>query len=298
MKKLLFPLLFGTVAVYAQTDTLRNFDNNSSMYAPKYEGNGQHGYVLGQNHLYRQQFAEKYNISGATRVHGIIAHLTGVYANRSNFVEFNVYSVNAVNKLPDKKLASAQILYPDLDLSGSAYYVSLPVPVAVSDSFFVTFNVQDYMHGGYDGDTLGLFCAVAGTRSKEDLARFGRNAIQAHNHIKEDWRDFYTQNFSPIATHFALFPVVDKMIATNIHDNKISSETITLYPNPTSEGFYVKSSEVDHSVVEVYNLQAQLLLVKDVTAKDFISLQGFPESVFAVVIKSNEKRVIGKLIKY
>ncbi|MBT1688117.1 T9SS type A sorting domain-containing protein [Dawidia soli] len=187
---------------------MRNFSADTELYAPQYSNPGQWGYILGQNHLYRQQFAEKYNVHGKVKIIGIIAYLAGSFENENNFVEFNVYSVGST-RLPDKKLASVQRLYKDLQLDGGAYYLPLTAPITVADSFYVTFNVQDYMHGGYDGDTLGLYCGLPGSRSEADLKKFGRNAVQAHNHVMEDWKDFYSQNFSPISTHFALFPVVE-----------------------------------------------------------------------------------------
>lgn len=227
-------------SAYSQRlDTLSNIPKDSGIYAPKYTANGQYGYFLGQNHLYRQQFGEKYYINGTASVVGMIAHLAGKYAHPENTVEFNVYNV-ANTGLPNVKLGGREYMYSELDLSGAKFNVQLFYPAIVKDSFFVTFNVFDYLHGGYEGDTLGLYMGKPGTRSDNDLLKFGRNVVQAHNHSKEDWKDFYSQNFTPIATHFALYPVIK--IAENLTgiSNTTLAASIKLYPNPTTDWLYVE----------------------------------------------------------
>jgi hypothetical protein len=234
-----------------QKDTLRNFPKDTPLYAPKYSGNNQWGYYLGQNQLYRQQYAEKYHIQGKAKVTGIVTHLVGKFANAGNAVEFNVYSVGT-NKLPDIRLSTFSITYPNLDLSGKAFSVEFPNPVAVSDSFFVTFNVDDYMHGGFDGDTLGLYCGENGSRPRNDLKNFGRNAVQIHNHDIEEWKDFYSQNFSPIATHFALFPIVEMAEPTGIDDlEEEKALAISVSPNPASGSFRVNFHTKESSNVQL-----------------------------------------------
>lgn len=243
--------------IRAQTvDTLSNLSEGTPLYAPRYTNPGQWGYLLGRNSAYRQQFAEKYNIEGSVAIKGLITHLTGVFNNANNYVEFNVYQV-AGNGLPGSRLGGKQVFYNDLDLSGEAFTVTFNTPITVEDSFFVTFNVLDYLHGGYDGDTLGLMMGEAGSRSTEDLVNFGRNAVQAHNHSKEDWKDFYTQNFTPIATHFALFPIVESdRINTLVVEESVA--TIKIFPNPASDRFMVELPG-GFQRLTVYNLMGKVI---------------------------------------
>ncbi len=229
------------------------------MYAPSYSNPGQWGYILGQNSSYRQQFAEKYTIDGLATINGVIAHLSGVFENSDNYVEFNVYQV-AENGLPGNRLGGKQVFYKDLDLSGEQMTVSFNTSITVQDSFFVTFNVLDYLHGGYEGDTLGLMAGEPGSRPVEDLGNFGRNAVQAHNHNKEDWRDFYTQNFTPIAIHFALFPIVGSDQVTALTD--VSSAQIKVYPNPDSDWFYIKVPD-QYKTITVYNVLGEIVHQND-----------------------------------
>ncbi|SDM70586.1 Por secretion system C-terminal sorting domain-containing protein [Catalinimonas alkaloidigena] len=228
------PLLL-TAPVLGQApelDTLSNLPEGTALYAPRYTESGQWGYLLGQNSSYRQQFAEKYEITESTLVRGVMVHLTGTFAHPDHYVEFNVYTVG-VNGLPAARLGGKQVFYKDLDLSGEAAVIDFSTPIAVQEAFFVTFNVFDYLHGGYEGDTLGLLMGEPGSRTEADLTHFGRNAVQAHNHTKEDWKDFYSQNFTPIATHFALFPIVDASPVTALEQADAMANGFSLYPNPS-----------------------------------------------------------------
>lgn len=263
-----FVLLALTFTIRAQSlDTLSNLEEGTSLYAPRYTDPGQWGYILGQNSAYRQQYAEKYHIEGGAKVKGIITHLTGVYEHPENYVEFNVYRVSE-NGLPGKRLGGRQIFYKDIDLSGNAMYIHLNTAVNVADSFFVTFNVLDYLHGGYDGDTLGLMAGEPGSRPTEDLGSFGRNAVQAHNHSKEEWKDFYTQNFTPIATHFALFPIVEyEDVSLEKH---LSWKNFRIYPNPSEGRFFIDNAPGKLSEVHVINTLGQVVLQRKVKSDEKI----------------------------
>jgi hypothetical protein len=187
------------------TDTLRNHTNGIELSLPVYEV-PQRGPILGHNSLLRQQYAEKYFIPGSGRIAGVIIHVGGVFANPQNTVEISVRGV-AVDGLPGVRLGGAAIRYDALNLSGEAQYVAFSSGVAVADSFFVSFDLGDYGHGGFEGDTLGLYACTPGCRDSADFAVYGRNAVQRHNHARIDWRDFYFQNLTPLAVHFALYPV-------------------------------------------------------------------------------------------
>lgn len=263
MRALLILILihYSSLICAQQIDTLSNLTKGTELYAPQYTGTNQWGYILGQNSSYRQQFAEKYEIEGGATVTGLVTHLTGVFDNPDNYVEFNVYEV-ADNGLPGNRLGGKQVFYKDLDLSGQAFSVTLSTSISVMDSFFVTFNVLDYLHGGYDGDTLSLMMGEPDSRSAEDLSNFGRNAIQAHNHTKEDWKDFYTQNFTPIATHFALYPIIEIKESVVLNVEK-SSEQIKLYPNPASERVYIQSSINDERIT-VFDFAGKIIFQKNI----------------------------------
>lgn len=293
--------------VYAQEiDTLSNLPDAQALYAPKYDGPGQWGYMLGQNSYFRQQFAEKYNIDGNARVKGLIVHLNGTYQHPENYVEFNVYEV-AANGLPGSRIGGKQLFYKDLNLSGNAMTVTFSSPLPVADSFFVTFNVLDYLHGGFEGDTLGLMSGEPGSRQDNDLKNFGRNAVQAHNHAREDWKDFYTQNFTPIATHFALFPIVELgKIITGIEDEQITAEKLILfptYPNPATGELNIKYylEKASSVSIKIYGIHGKQMYVKRLgtqTSGDHqqaIDVHNFSGGTYIYVVESDNVKLAGKV---
>lgn len=287
-----------------QVDTLRNFPKEISIYAPKYASSNGWGYYLGLNHVANQQFAEKYHLVGGGKVLGVVAHLQGKYANPNNYVEFNVYEVGT-NRLPGRRLNTHGIPYRSLDLSGNAYLVMFAKPVTVSDSFYVSFNVDDYLHGGYEGDTLGLMAGVPGSRKREDLVRFGRNVVQAHNHDREDWKDFYTQNFSPLAVHFALFPIVEWAEPTALADEKMGAKGFVFYPNPMRDVLHIQQQSSFHhlSHVELKNLAGQTVLSKalsnqeDKNTMTFDGLEQLPKGMYLLLLHSDKGVLVQKIEK-
>jgi len=234
MKRLLILglVILNTSLCFSQTqDTLSHLSPEISLTAIKYDGPNQWGYLTGHNHLGRQEYAEKYYIEGSAKVTGIISHHQGVVTNKKNVGEFVIYSVNEEG-LPENILNSTQWYFEDLDLSGNAHFTPLNKATVVADSFFVSFNITDYSHGGFEGDTLALMTGPEGSRDEEDLSVWGRNVTRFHNHSKPDFRDFYYQNGTPIATHFAIYPIVefnDNPI-TGIEDQFIVKNRLKLYP--------------------------------------------------------------------
>lgn len=245
----------------SKKDTLRNLPQGVPLTAYEYETNGW-GYYTGHSNLLREEFAEKYHVEGPISLLGVISHHTGINTN-NNIAEFNVYAVGA-NKLPGTILGTKEVAYKDIELSGEAMSTFFDAPIAVKDSFFVSFNLGDYAHGGYAGDTIALLSGEDGTRTAEDLAFFGRNAIRYHNHSSRLWRDFYTQNFTPVATHFAIFPIVEfnPDPVTGIKDALVGQGNLTLFPpfpNPTTEKAFIKYalSKRSNITIELLSLNGE-----------------------------------------
>ena len=240
---LLVAMLLLAFPAQAQTpsDTLRHLPSGIELTAFRHTNPGTWGYITGINYRGTEEYAEKYEITGSGKLLGVVAHLTGVMQHGSHIAEFNAYSVGT-NGLPDVRIASKQVFYRDLDLSGQPLLVPFNLPVTVSDSFFVSFNVSDYSHGGFEGDTIAVKTGPDGSRTAEDLSEFGRNAVRRHNHSKLDWGDLYTQNFTPIATHLAIYPIVELATSTALTDPAVIASSLVLhpaYPNPARETFSV-----------------------------------------------------------
>lgn len=248
MKRYICLLLLSIgLANYGQaqtaTHTLSNLLPHQQKILLQYTASNTWGYILGHNYKFNQQYAEKYIISGNAKVLGVISQHGGHYAHADTTAVFRVYSVGT-NRLPAAKLGGKKVRYADLHLNGTATTTMFNAPIAVADSFFVSFDLRDYAHGGYEGDLIGLYCGENGTRLSSDLKNFGRNAVQAHEHDYDKWLDFRTQNFTNIATHFALFPIVE-MTVTSIGKAFAEKEQLRLYPlspNPTQDMSTVKYS--------------------------------------------------------
>jgi len=257
--------LFGSY-LFSQ-DTLRNLLPTAERTIDIYQTGW--GFLTGSNHLYREEFAEKYYIQGTRTLVGVISQHAGKVANVNNISQLRAYNVGS-NKLPSTLRASANVPYGQINLTGSYMLTMFPTSAQVSDSFFVSFNLTDYAHGGFDGDTVGLLYGVNGSRPNSDLSKFGRNAIRRHSHSGVQWRDFYTQNFTPIATHFAIFPILSSTVGIDelkTEEFKISS----VYPNPFTEFITLKMTNPEFEQINlfVYNDKGQIVVTKTLLKNDF-----------------------------
>lgn len=78
-------------------------------------------------------------------------------------------------------------------------------------------------------------------------------------------------------------------------DNKSKSKTLRAYPNPTTSGFYINSGDMQ-ATVRIYTLQGQLMLVKKVRGKDYVSVEGLAPGTYLVKITSPQGVLNQKLI--
>lgn len=295
----------GTMAQNA-TRTLRNLLPQHPQELRKYTNSNTWGYVLGHNFRFNQQYAEKYYVSGNTKVVGLISHHGGGYTNGNNLASFRVYSVGN-NRLPAKRLGGKDVRYTDLQLNGSAMTTTFDTPIAVADSFFVSFDLHDYAHGGYEGDTIGLYSGINGSRTTTDFSNFGRNAVQAHEHAYEKWVDFRTQNFTNVATHFALFPIVEFGSVTGLADEFVWQEDLKLYPvypNPSTGNLTFRYALSQRSEVR---LQILDVTGKTVYTQDFrqqaigehfkvVDLSGLPAGTYIYLIQTNGVSLASRLV--
>jgi photosystem II stability/assembly factor-like uncharacterized protein len=242
----------------AGLDTLKNHVPTAAIEVMRYNKAQGWGYILGHNYLFRQQYAEKYYIEGKAEVNGLITYLKGRYAHADTLAEFNVFNVSD-KRVPGTRLGGKKVRYKDLTLNGDPTTILFDQPVAVADSFYVSFNLFDYAHGGYEGDTIGMYMSRPGTRLVTDFKVKGRNVVQRHNHEFTDWVDFRTQNFTPHAVHFAIYPIVKFTdITTGIEEQYVEQGGMRLfpaYPNPASTTLHLnfslsKSENVSVQVID------------------------------------------------
>ncbi len=306
MKKI-FLLLFSVCAgidAQAQHDTLKNHASGLPLDTDQYTAPSQWGYYLGHNYKYQQQFAEKYYVSGHTHVIGVVAHLTGTYTNGHNEAFFRVFEVGT-NGLPGTELEHGHADFEDLDLSGGATVVLFHHEAHAEDSFFVSFDLGDYAHGGHEGDTIGLLYAPDGSRDAADLANFGRNVIQEHSHSSVVWKDFYSQNFTPVATHLAIYPIVE---LDHVGISSVFAHGLTLsapYPNPAVDQIYIPFSldAPDQISIEIMDMSGRIVYrtskgsLSAGTHLETIGIGSLEAGYYNVVIRSGKAALATRILK-
>lgn len=265
--KQIFTLLSLFVAlIFAQaqdTHTLQHIPPEEATETPNYWGqtsNGQPlwGYYIGHNAYGDEEFGEKYEIPDHGDVMAIIAYFGGE-GNSDNTASLRVYSV-AEDGLPDEMLGSKTFEYGEVTTDGvTPTMLSFDNEIHVDDEFFVTLDLGDYSHDPLEGDTLVLMMGPDGSRPASDDV-FGRNVIRWHSHGAVEWKDFQTQNFTPLSTYFAIYPVMEGA-PLSINDGFIAEEGISMFPVPCVNELNVRFNalETREVFVHVFNMDGKIL---------------------------------------
>lgn len=259
-----------TPAQSTQRDTLRYLNRSAPLTAYTYPIDDYWKYYTGHNTYFREEYAEKYTLKGKAMIIGVISHHQGeVNPDQDHDSEFNVFAVSP-NHLPGTLLGGKAVPYKKLDLSGKPMTTLFDSAIAVVDSFFISFNLTDYAHGGFGGNNIALLTGLDGTRDPADLVNFGRNALRLHNHEIRQWRDFYSQNFTPVAVHFALYPIVSFRSTVLGIDEPITREGTQFfpaYPNPATPSTLLTVPyalrETTQLTVTLRDLQGRLIWTAD-----------------------------------
>jgi len=306
-------LLTNTIVAQTQDDpkqdTLLNHDKNATLSTDKYTGTGQWGYYAGMNHKEQQAFGERYEITEHGDVVGVIVHVKGVVANDENEAHVRILQIANDGK-PGAEVKHGHVHFHDLKLDGTATVVMLEEKAHVHDGFFALFDIGDYAHGGYEGDTIGVLYAPDKSRKAEDLDKLYRNVIQEHSHGAPVWSDFYSGNNTPIATHFAIYPIIEfEDDDHNAGINEVVSNGIVSfsspYPNPTTGKITVpfkiaSSSEVQISVLDLTGkevLSEQLGVLNSGNYDHAINVSNLNKGHYIVAIKTTNGSLATKIVK-
>lgn len=93
------------------------------------------------------------------------------------------------------------------------------------------------------------------------------------------WGDFNIVEMAPTALHL------------------LTSESVTIYPNPVTEGFQINGLE-GTGTVTLINLSGKIILTKQVEANDYISIGSLPKGVYIAKIKTAKGFIERKFLKY
>ncbi len=284
------------VSAQAAEDTLKNHADGLILVSDKYTGAGEWGYFLGHNHHEQQQFAEKYYVDDHVHVLGVAVHLTGTVTNTDNEAYCRAFEVEA-DGLPGAELEHGHMDFGDLDLAGGVNIILFHDEAHVEDSFFVSFDLGDYAHGGQEGDTIGVYYAPDGSRNSADLARFGRNVIQEHGHGSANWSDVYSQSFLNLATHLAIYPIVE---FEDHHNNikQVAGKTLAVaapYPNPAAGSITIpytvkKGSDVTIEITDMAGRKVQAISKGNTPAGSYsetLDLSHFHTGLYYVTVRTD-----------
>jgi len=287
-------LVFGTVLAQSTApDTLRNLGAEVNLEAHIMTGTTQGGTpewgsYLGHNTYGDEGFAERYDVTGQVEVVGVVVHLGGHSANTTRNANFRIYPVSG-SGLPGSPIQTVSVPISQLNLTGEPHIVMFSSSIAVSNSFFVGMEFNDYSHHGTGGDTVYLLAGPHGSRDGADLAQAGRNAVRWHSHgPTANWKDFYTENFSPIATHLALFPIVNTA-ALSLTQQANQTGTF-LYPNPATPGstIHITGPTEDVSALRMLDINGRTVFeVNDYTSlqnKSFVLPLSLPIGLYTVEV--------------
>ena len=81
--------------------------------------------------------------------------------------------------------------------------------------------------------------------------------------------------------------------ATNINNNIKSSTQITIYPNPTSDQFFIETNVTDKLNVDLYDVNGRHVLSTSVMDKSNINVAFLDNGTYTLTIKTAD-RVINK----
>lgn len=263
MKKLFAIALaaaFAAPLAAQETHVLQHIAPENATETPNYwgqtsQGQPLWGYYLGHNIWGDEEWGEKFDIDGAGEVVGVIAHIGGTTSTSTNAF-LKAYEVGG-NGLPGNMLRSKSFPINDAAGDGSVM-VMFDTPAEVNNEFFVTLDVGDYSHDPHL-DTIVLMSGPDGSRPASD-SDYGRNVIRWHAHSAPNWRDFLTQNSTPISTYFAVYPIMAGG-ALSATDAFTSGAAPVMFPVPcnTELNLRFNAAETRDMTVRIFDINGKML---------------------------------------
>jgi hypothetical protein len=230
------------------------------------------GYWSGHNTGGYTQFAEKYSISQAAKLHGFYVNVAKAFeSSTGSTVTFLVWDGNFE---PNTMLASKAIPI-NYFLENSMNYVEFDQVIDVPQNFYVGFEINYFYE-----DTFAVF--------QEDDTTM--NTFELGNGSSwSDFNDLYPQN-KPSA--LCLMPVIcGASIDTSVMPDV---ETGSLFPNPTTGkvSFYYNDNTIKAIVLKVFDLSGRTVFISEkimVTGYFEADLSRLGYGVYIAQIIENDK---------
>lgn len=217
------------------------------------------GWAIGMNAYGDMGWAERYVVTGSASVTG------GAYllfekshaATSGGTATGHVYSIAPTTGKPNTSLGSANIPFSSMVLTGQApTFFTFASPVAVVDSFFMSFEFAAYTLSG--PDTIGVMQTITGERTttnvNQNCAKFSDG----------NWYYELTENWK-MKTNYQLCAIAD--VATGVN-NSISKNDLTLYaayPNPSANDVTINYSlaNAGKTSIEIFDAQGKSIMKID-----------------------------------
>jgi hypothetical protein len=160
---------------------------------------------------------------------------------------------------------------------------SITIPSSVTSMECYAFNgcsgvTSIYAYSTTPLDLISATSAFSGINTTTCTLYVPENSISLYK-IANQWEDFYN---------------IVGMINTGISTEKVNP--IGFYPNPVTEGFYINGLE-GTGALTILDLNAKILLTKQVTGNEYISISSFPKGLYVVKISTDGKIIEDKIIK-
>jgi hypothetical protein len=225
------------------------------------------GYVFGTNSftvavgagvtylIQNAKSAEKYTVTGAATVNGILVATPKAYSSAStSSVTAEIFSENSTTKAPNASLGSASKSLNSIT-AGKFNLISFSTPVSVAAGNFFA-SVATPTLGGVTKDTMAISSTAFGCSTNDSLSWIYQSVTSGTTTITK-YTGWYSVKFDYNANvDLAIYPIVTM---TTLGINSVSKGGLSLfaaYPNPANNTVNInfsldKTSQVD---IEIYDI--------------------------------------------
>jgi len=245
---------------FGVTTTLCNLESNDTLTVYYADGAPfDSGWAIGHNAYLDKGWAEKYTVTGNANVIG------GVYllfensgaATSGGTATGKVYNTAGTGGKPGTSLGSVNIPFGSMVLTGLGPTIfSFGSPVAVTNSFFMTFELGTYTLTG--PDTIAVVTTRDGNRSTTNA---DQNCVLWSDN---KWYFELTENYK-MKVNYQLCAIVDVGSGVNDYISKGNLNLYAAYPNPASSDITIRFSLSDFSktAIEIYDAQGKSMIKID-----------------------------------
>ncbi|MDD3077539.1 MAG: T9SS type A sorting domain-containing protein [Paludibacter sp.] len=75
------------------------------------------------------------------------------------------------------------------------------------------------------------------------------------------------------------------------------ANTVSIYPNPTTEGIYINSDMEMENTISIYNLNGSKILCQKVKGNEYVPVSGLPDGIYIITVSNQNGTFKEKLIK-